>query len=81
MEASHTVIHAAMVTHPRQSKGRLPPKTGLGPNQYRGLSSEVRRVECSFDLAVRVMPDNVAGDELRGHLRDSNHTCLLRDSE
>ena len=42
MEASQTVIQAAMVTHPRQSKGRLPPKkNGLGPNQYRGLSSEV----------------------------------------
>lgn len=81
MEASHTVIQTAMVTQPRQSTGRLPPKTGLGPNQYRGLSSEVLRVECSLDLAVRVMPDNVAGDELPGDLRDSNHACLLFGSE
>jgi hypothetical protein len=81
MEASHTVIQTAMVTQPRQSTGRLPPKTGLGPNQYRGLSSEVLRVECSLDLAVRAMPDNVAGDKLPGDLRDSNHACLLFGSE
>ena len=81
MEASHTVIQTAMVTQPRQSTGRLPPKTGLGPKQYRGLSSEVLRVECSLDLAVRAMPDNVAGDKLPGDLRDSNHACLLFGSE
>jgi hypothetical protein len=81
MEASHTVVQTAMVTQPRQSTGRLPPKTGLGPNQYRGLSAEVLRVECSLDLAVRVIPDNVAGDKLIGDLRDSNYVCLLFGSE
>jgi hypothetical protein len=77
MEASHTVIHTAMVTQPRQSTGRLPPKTGLGPNQNRGLWSEVLRIECSVDLAVRLMPDNLAGDKLLGDLPDSNHAFLL----
>jgi hypothetical protein len=81
MEASHTVIQTAMVIQPRQSTGRLPPKTGLGPNQYRGLSSEVLRVECSLDRAVRVIPDNVAGNKLPGDVRDPNHACLDIDSE
>lgn len=77
MEASHTVVQTAMVAQPRQSNGRLPPKTGLGPNQYRGLLSEVLRVECSLGLTVRVMPDKLAEDKLPGDLRDSNHACLL----
>jgi hypothetical protein len=81
MEASHTVIQTAMVIQPRQSTGRLPPKTGLGPNQYRGLSSEVLRVECSLDRAVRVIPDNVAGNKLPGDVRDLNHACMDIDSE
>src|SRR5471032_227720 len=55
MEASHTVIQTVIVTQPRQSTGRLAPKIGLGPNQYRGLSSEVPSVECSLNLALRVM--------------------------
>jgi hypothetical protein len=75
-EASHTVIQTAMVTQPRQSTGRRAPKTGLGPNQYGSLSSEVLRVECSLDLAVRVIPDNVTGDKLICDVRDSNHVCL-----
>lgn len=81
MEASHTVIQAAMVAQPRQSNGCLPPKTGLGPNQYRDLLSEVLRVECSLDLAVRVMPDKLAEGKLPGDLRGSNHACLLLGSE
>jgi hypothetical protein len=81
MEASHTVIQTAIVTQPRQSTGCLPPKKGLGPNQYRGLSSEVLRVECSLDLAVRLMPDNVASGKLPGDLRDSNHAYLHFGSE
>jgi len=81
MEASHTVIQTAMVIQPRQSTGRLPPKTGLGPNQYGDLSSEVLRVECSLDLAVRVIPNNVAVDKLICDLRDSNYVYLLFGSE
>lgn len=77
MEASHTVIQIAMVIQPRQSTGRLPPKTGLGPNQYGDLSSKVLRVESSLDLAVRDMPYNVAGDKSICDLRDSNYACLL----
>jgi len=81
MEASHTVIQIAMVIQPRQSTGRLPPKPGLGPNQYGDLSPEVLRVESSLDLAVRVMPGNVAGDKLNCDLHDSNYACLLFGSE
>jgi hypothetical protein len=81
MEASHTVIQTAMVAQPRQSIGRLAPKTGLGPNQYRGLSAEILRVECSLDLAVLVIPNNVAGARLIGDLRDSNYVYLLFGSE
>jgi hypothetical protein len=81
MEASHTVIHTAIVAQPRQSNGSLPPKTGRGPNQYRDLLSEVLRVECSLDLAGRVMPDRLAEDKLPGDSRDSNHACLLFGSE
>jgi hypothetical protein len=73
MEASHTVIQTAIVTQPRQSTGRLPPKTGLGPNQYEGLSSKVFRVAGSIDLAARIMADKLAGDDLICDVRDSNH--------
>lgn len=81
MEASHTVIQTATVTQPRQSSGRLPPRIGLGPNQYRGLSSEALRVECSLDRAVRVIADNVAGNKLPGDVRVPNHAYLDIDNE
>lgn len=81
MEASHTIIQTARVSQPCQFTGSRPPKTGLGPNQYRGLSSQVLRVEFLPDMTMRVMPDNVAGDKLLGGLRDPNHACPLFPSQ
>ncbi len=81
IEASHMVIQTAMVTQPRHPNGRLPPKNGLRPNQYRGPSPEVRRIEGLLDLAVPVIRDNVAGDELPGDLHKSNCACLLLSGE